>query len=92
MTFLYFQKTHRKEQTEKIRFLQVRIQKNSVAKSQDIEATDHTQQMTNNIELMNQVYKNFYSIFEDSRKHKKLGNNYISMELSIEKEQIRYFL
>ncbi len=92
MTFLYFQKTHRKEQTENIKFLQVRIQKNAVAKSWDIEATDHIQGMKNNIELMNQVYKNFYSIFEDNRKHKKLWNNYISMELLIEKEQIKYIL
>ena len=92
MTFLYFQKTHRKEQTENIKFLQVRIQKNAVAKSWDIEATDHIQWMKNNIELMNQVYKNFYSIFEDSRKYKKLWNNYISMELFIEKEQIKYIL
>ena len=92
MTFLYFQKNHRKEQTENIKFLQVRIQKNAVAKSWDIEATDHIQGMKDNIELMNQVYKNFYSIFEDNRKHKKLWNNYISMELLIEKEQIKYVL
>jgi len=92
MVFLYFRKSHRMEQTDSIKFLQVKIQKNAVAKSQDIEVTDHTQQMKNNIELMNQVYKNFYSIFEDTRKHKKLWNNYISMELSIEKEQIKYFL
>jgi hypothetical protein len=71
MIFLHFKKKHRIEQTELIRFLQVKIQKNAVAKSQDIVATDHTQQMKNNIELMNQVYKNFYSIFEDSRKYKK---------------------
>ena len=92
MVFLYFQKAHRLEQTQTIKFLQVKIQKNAVAKSWDIEATDHIQGMKNNIELMNQVYKNFYSIFEDSRKYKKLWNNYISMELFIEKEQIKYIL
>jgi hypothetical protein len=69
---LHFQKKHRLDQTEEIRFLQIKIQKNAVAKSQDIESTDHIQQMKDNIELMNQVYKNFYSIFEDSRKYKKL--------------------
>ncbi|HKL43714.1 MAG TPA: TraM recognition domain-containing protein [Candidatus Absconditabacterales bacterium] len=92
MVFLHFKKTHRKSQTESVKFLQVRIQKNAVAKSGDIEATDHVQGMKNNIELMNQVYKNFYSIVEDSRKHKRLGNNYISMELVVEKEQIKYFI
>ena len=92
MIFLHFKKTHRKSQTESVKFLQVRIQKNAVAKSWDIEATDHVQWMKNNIELMNQVYKNFYSIVEDSRKHKRLWNNYISMELVVEKEQIKYFI
>ncbi len=92
MTFLHLKKSHRLEQTETIRFLQIKIQKNAVAKSWDIEATDHVQEMKDNIELMNQVYKNFYSIFEDSRKYRRLWNNYISMELLVEKEQIKYFI
>lgn len=90
--FLHFQKNHRKEQTNDLRFLQVKIPKNAVARSSDIEATDHTQSMKNNIEIMNQVYKNFYAIFEDSFKHRKFGNNYISIELFIEKEQIKFIL
>jgi len=92
LVFLHFQKIHRLKQTENIKFLQVRIQKKSVAKSSDIEATDNVQQMKNNIELMNQIYKNFYSIFEDNLKYKLLWNNYISIELLVEKEQIKYFL
>lgn len=86
------QKKHRQEQTKDIRFLQVRIPKNAVARSSDIEATDHTQSMKNNIEIMNQVYKNFYAIFEDKKKYKILGNNYISMELLVEKEQIKFII
>ena len=92
MTFLHFQKNHRKKQTENIKFIQVKVQKRAASKSADIEATDHAQGMKNNIEVMNQVYKNFYSIFEDTRKYKKLWNNYISMEMFIEKEQIRYII
>ena len=41
---------------------------------------------------MNQVYKNFYAISEGGRKYKKLGNNYISMEMLIEKEVIKFIL
>lgn len=92
LIFLYFVKQHRKEQTQEIRFLQVKIPKWAVWKSSDIEATDHIKDMKNNIEIMNQVYKNFYSIFEDSWKYKKFWNNYISMEMFVEKEQIKFFL
>lgn len=48
--------------------------------------------MKQNIELMNQVYKNFYAIFEDDFKHKWLGNNAISMEILVEKEVIKFLL
>jgi len=48
--------------------------------------------MKNNIEIMNQIYKNFYSIVDDKRTHKKFGNNYISMEMFIEKELIKFIM
>lgn len=41
---------------------------------------------------MNQIYKNFYSIVEDKWKFKKFGNNYISMEMFIEKEVIKFIM
>ena len=72
LIFLSYIKKHKINQANDIRFLQIRIPKNAVAKSSDIEATDHTQTMKNNIEIMNQVYKNFYAIYEDKRKFKKL--------------------
>ncbi|MEI8253690.1 MAG: hypothetical protein WCG25_08355 [bacterium] len=71
LIILNFIKKHKRIQADKLRFLQIRIPKNAVAKSSDIEATDHTQTMKNNIEIMNQVYKNFYAIYEDKRKFKK---------------------
>ena len=64
--FLSKKKKHREEQARNIRFLQVQIPKNAVARSSDIDAKDHIQSMKQNIELMNQVYKNFYAIFDDS--------------------------
>lgn len=86
------QKKHRLEQCQKIRFLQVQIPKNAVARSSDIDAKDHIQSMKQNIELMNQVYKNFYAIFDDGRRNKWFGNNAISMEIIVEKEVIKFFL
>ena len=85
-------KKHREKQSLDFRFLQVQIPKNAVARSSDIDAKDHIQSMKQNIELMNQVYKNFYAVFDDSWKNKRYGNNYISMEIVVEKEVIKFFL
>ncbi len=92
MLFLTMQKKHRQEQAQKIRFLQVQIPKNAVARSSDIDAKDHIQSMKQNIELMNQVYKNFYAIFDEGWENKWFGNNAISMEMLVEKEVIKFFL
>lgn len=92
LIFLNYKQKHTLKQAENLRFIQVRLQKNAVARSWDIEATDHVQQMKDNIELMNQVLKNFYSIYDDSRVNKLFWNNYISMELVVEKEIVKYFL
>ena len=48
--------------------------------------------MKQNMQIMNQIYKNFYSIIDDKRKHKKFGHNYISMEMFIEKEVIKLIM
>ena len=72
--------------------MQVQIPKNAVARSSDIDAKDHIQSMKQNIELMNQVYKNFYAVFDDSWKNKRYWNNYISMEIVVEREVIKFFL
>ena len=90
--FLSEKRKHRKVQAYGLRFLQVQIPKNAVARSSDIDAKDHIQSMKQNIELMNQVYKNFYAVFDDSWRNKHYGNNYISMEIVVEKEVIKFFL
>lgn len=92
LTILSFIKKHRETQADHMRFLQIKIPKNAVAKSSDIDATDHIQTMKNNIEIMNQIYKNFSAIFEDKRKFRKLWNNYISMEILVEKEIIKFII
>ena len=85
-------KTHRKSQAKRLRFLQVKIQLNSAAKSSDIEAKDHIQSMQQNIQIMNQIYKNVYALYEDGWKNEHLGNNYIGIEMFIEKEIIKFSL
>ena len=85
-------KKHRYKQSQKIRFLQVRVPKNAVARSSDIEASDHVSTMKDNIALMNQVYKNFYAISDPDLIKRKLWDNYISMELVVENEVIKFFV
>ncbi|MBQ7074918.1 hypothetical protein IJM86_07950, partial [bacterium] len=68
------------------------IPKNAVARNSDIDAKDHANSMKDNIALMNQIYKNFYAIYEKDLEDKKLGNNYISMEILVEKEVIKFIL
>ena len=85
-------KKHRYSQSQKIRFLQVRVPKNAVARSSDIEASDHVNSMKDNIALMNQVYKNFYAISDSDLLKRKLWDNYISMEIVVENEVIKFFV
>lgn len=70
--------------------MSVKIPKIGAARSQDLEITDHIQKMDQNIELMNQVYKNFYGMDENNLKSKFFGQPYASIELYIEKEVIKF--
>lgn len=90
MIFLHYIHKHRVQQTQKIKFLQVKLPKKERESSGENETI--MQSMKQNIEIMNQVYKNFYAIFDDSRKANNLWNNYISMELFIEREVIKFIL
>lgn len=81
---------HRKKQAKTMRFLQVKIPKKERETAGDAENVQ--QSMKQNIEVMNQIYKNFYAIFNDSRRYRVFGNNYISIELFIEKEMIKFIL
>ncbi len=88
--FLYIVRVHRAKQAAKLRFLQVKIPKKERETAWDAESVQ--QSMKQNIEVMNQLYKNFYAIFNDSRKYKLFGNNYIGIEMFIEKEIIKFIL
>jgi energy-coupling factor transporter ATP-binding protein EcfA2 len=90
VTFLYIVKSQRLKQASNIRFLQVKIPKKERENAGDAENVQ--QSMKQNIEVMNQFYKNFYAIFNDSWFYKTFWNNYISIEMFIEKEMIKFIL
>ncbi|HCY21844.1 TPA: hypothetical protein DIC40_08635 [Patescibacteria group bacterium] len=48
--------------------------------------------MKQNLEVMSQIYKNLYALFDDSWKNTHLGNNYVAMEIFIEKEVIKFII
>jgi hypothetical protein len=82
---------HRKQQTKKLRFLQVKISKN-IVKTSEWDSGDSIWSMKQNLEVMWQIYKNLYALFDDSWKNTNLGNNYVSMEIFIEKEVIKFII
>jgi hypothetical protein len=51
---------HRTNQAKNLKFLQIKISKTAVKNSEG--DSDSVQSMKQNIEIMNQVYKNIYSI------------------------------
>ena len=89
----------REKQMKDLRFLQVKIPMKNILKSVDVEYSETINTMKQNIEVMNQVYKNFYSIYKSSVVDKYISNiftskyivdEYISVELLIEKESIKF--
>lgn len=86
------QRKRRYDQVKTLRFLSVKIPKIAAKNSGDIEVTDHIQDMKQNIQLMNQIYKNFYALYSNKQEAKKYGQDYISLEMYIEKETIKLLL
>ena len=89
--FLAMKKRHRFAQAKKMNYLQVKIPKSVTTKGWD-EWGDTIKDMKQNLQVMNQIYKNFYAISGDGWKYKKFWDNYISIEMLIEKEVIKFIL
>ncbi|MEI6672905.1 MAG: hypothetical protein WCL02_06350 [bacterium] len=53
-----------------MRFLQIKIPKSVTTKGGE-DGGDTIKDMKQNIQIMNQIYKNFYAIIDDKRTHKK---------------------
>ncbi|MFZ5341628.1 MAG: hypothetical protein ACOZBL_03640 [Patescibacteria group bacterium] len=72
-----------------LRFLLIKIPR----KESDLDHKNDTiQSMKQNIEIMNQVYKNFYSIYSGKYLDKHFAQNYLSLEMIVEKESIKFVL
>ncbi|MEI8091499.1 MAG: hypothetical protein WCG98_04655 [bacterium] len=72
---------HRQRQSNKFRYLRVKMPQLRVGKSTESEITDVIQNMKQNIQYMNQLYKSLYSIqehtiHEDNRVYKLFGTRY----------------
>lgn len=86
------QRKRRYKQSENLKFLSIKIPRIAAKNSWDIEVTDHIQDMKQNIQLMNQVFKNFYALYDGSYSAEKLWQEYVVLELYIEKESIKTLL
>jgi TraM recognition site of TraD and TraG len=86
------QRKKRYDQSKNLKFLSIKIPKIAAKNSWDIEVTDHIQDMKQNIQLMNQVYKNFYALYSGSYSSTNFWQDYIVLELYIEKESIKLLL
>lgn len=84
-----FQRKKRYEQAKDLKFLSIKIPKIAAKNTGELEVTDHVQDMKQNVQIMNQVYKNFYALYKDSFSARKFWQDYISIELYIEKESIK---
>lgn len=78
-----------KFKSEDIRFITVRVPKKD---SESDNRNDTIQSMKQNIEVMNQVYKNFYSIHSSNIFDRKFCQNYFWLELLVEKEVIKMII
>lgn len=86
---LHWRKALAEKKSNNLRFLQVKIPQNTGDSDQK---NDNTQSMKQNIEIMNQVLKNFYAVYSNKRKENRLIQNYVSMELIVEKEMIKFVI
>lgn len=82
-------KSFAEKKSNNLRFLQVKIPQKSGDSDQK---NDNIQSMKQNIEIMNQVLKNFYAVYSNKRKENRLIQNYVSMELLVEKEMIKFII
>jgi hypothetical protein len=73
-----------------LRFLQIKTPLKSTSASQ-VDHNDPIQSMKQNAEIMNQVIKNIYAIY-GKEKHHKVLQNYVSLEMFVEKEVIKFYV
>lgn len=82
----------KKKQGRDLQFVLVKIPHSGTSRQWDIAADDNIQSMKQNMEVMNQIYKNFGALIDDTWKSRWFGPEYISMELIVENELIKFVL
>lgn len=87
--FSLYQQERYTQQSKNLRFITIKMPRND--NDQD-KGQDNIQSMKQNLEVMNQIYKNFYALYQDDRKHNYLGQEYLSCEILVEKEVIKFNL
>ena len=89
IAYIVFYNNYKVKLAKNLSFMLVKIPK----KDSDIDKSNDTiQSMKNNIQIMEQVYKNFYSIFDSSIKWKFLPQKWISLNMVVEKELIKFIV
>ncbi len=87
--YYYFINKYKQNLAKNLRFFLVKIPR----KDSDIDkSSDNIQNMKSNIQVMEQIYKNFYSIYKSDFLHKFLPQPWISLNLVIEKELIKFIV
>lgn len=86
---LQWRKSISNKKAQELRFLQVKIPQKTGDHDQK---NDNTQNMKQNIEIMNQVMKNFYAVYSNKWKSVRLLQNYVSLEMLVEKEMIKFMI
>ncbi len=86
--FMHVWKKKRAEVLSKnLRFLNVRMPRHDSASDKE---WDTIQSLKQNIEIMNQIYKNVYSVSQKSLSANRFGQQYVGCELFVEKELISF--
>ena len=89
IAYYIFYQQYKVKLAKDLRFFLVKIPK----KDSELDKwNDNIQSMKANIQVMEQVYKNFYSIFDSSLKGKFLPQPWISLNIVVEKELIKFIV
>lgn len=87
LAIFYFTKNNLLEKSNNLRFLQIKIPR----KDYD-DWSDQISSMKSNIEVMNQLYKNFSVISSWDFKSKNFWQDFVSLEFFVEKEVIKFIV
>jgi len=89
IVYLFFRDIYKKKLSRNLRFFLVKIPK----KDSELDKwNDIIQNVKSNIQVMEQVYKNFYSIFRKWILWKILPQPWISLNIVVEKELIKFIV